>query len=240
MESGMENSSRSAKDADPAASVSQVLADMRITYDQGTLRSADLAATPLDQFNFWFDEVRECGRIIEPNAMVVATADADGRPSSRTVLLKGVDDRGFTFFTNLHSRKSQELRVNPHASITFPWYELHRQVVVCGQVEELDRDEVANYFASRPHESQLGAWASEQSTVLKSREELDDRWVELHNEYPPDTPVPLPDFWGGWLVKPSTIEFWQGRPSRLHDRLRFSGGGSLSDASAWIVERLSP
>lgn len=240
MESGMGNFSKSADDTDPAAPLSEVLADMRITYDQGTLTTADLAATPLDQYNLWFDQARECGTIIEPNAMVVATADADGRPSSRTVLLKGIDDRGFTFFTNLHSRKSQELRANPHVSITFPWYELHRQVVVCGYAEEIARDEVANYFASRPHESQLGAWASEQSRVLASREELDDRWIELHGQYPPGTPVPLPDFWGGWLVKPSTIEFWQGRPSRLHDRLRFSGGGSLSDVATWKVERLSP
>lgn len=216
------------------------LADMRVSYDQGTLSVESLAATPLAQFEAWFEQAERSELIPEPNAMVLATADSLGRPSSRTVLLKGADDRGFTFFTNLESRKSSELRMNSHASVTFPWYALHRQVVVVAQVVELGRDEVLEYFRSRPHESQLGAWASRQSTVLSSREELDRRWEELHVQYPPGSEVPLPDFWGGWLLKPTTIEFWQGRPSRLHDRLRFVGGGSLSDQQAWSVERVSP
>lgn len=216
------------------------VADMRVSYDQGTLSVEDLADSPLAQFESWFEQAGRSDLVPEPNAMVLATADAAGRPSSRTVLLKGADDRGFTFFTNLQSRKSNELRANPHASVTFPWYALHRQVVVVGQAVELERDEVLSYFRSRPHESQLGAWASRQSTILPSREELDRRWHDLHVQYPPGTEVPLPDFWGGWLLRPTTIEFWQGRPSRLHDRLRFVGEGSLTDAGAWSVERLSP
>lgn len=227
-------------DGQPRRAALGAVADMRVSYDQGTLGVEDLAATPLAQFEAWFEQAGRGDLIAEPNAMVLATADAEGRPSSRTVLLKGVDDRGFTFFTNLESRKSRELRVNPHASVTFPWYVQHRQVVVVGEVAELKRDEVLSYFRSRPHESQLGAWASRQSTVLPSREELDRRWDALHAQYPPGTEVPLPDFWGGWLLKPTTIEFWQGRPSRLHDRLRFVGAGSLDDSSAWSVERLSP
>lgn len=213
---------------------------MRIGYAEGTLDRDDLAATPLEQFQDWFITATQDERIVEPNAMVLATSDSGGVPSSRSVLLKGVDERGFAFFTNLESRKSTELRANPGASVTFPWYPLHRQVVVCGEAEEIDREEVLAYFRSRPHESQLGAWASAQSSVLDSRAPLDARWAELHEKYPPGTDVPLPDAWGGWLIRPTTIEFWQGRPSRLHDRLRYRGQGSLMDAAAWTVERLSP
>lgn len=216
------------------------VADLRVTYDEGTLDRADLLPNPLSQFGVWFDEAVAHELIVEPNAMVLATADSRGNPSSRTVLLKGVDTRGFSFFTNLHSRKSTELRSNPQASVTFPWFAMHRQVVVVGRVEELDRSEVLDYFRSRPHESQLGAWVSEQSTVIESREVLDSHWRELHEQYPPGSDVPLPDHWGGWLIRPQTVEFWQGRPSRLHDRLRFSGGSSLGDAAGWLVERLAP
>lgn len=216
------------------------VADLRVTYDEGTLTAQDLAADPLGQFRIWFDQAVAHEAIVEPNAMVVATADAAGAPSSRTVLLKGADERGFSFFTNLGSRKSAELRANPRASVTFPWFAMHRQVVVVGQAEELSREEVGNYFRSRPHESQLGAWVSEQSTVIDSRELLDERWRALHEEYPPGTDVPLPEHWGGWLIRPISIEFWQGRPSRLHDRLRYRGAGSLADASLWQIERLAP
>ena len=215
-------------------------AHMRVTYDEGALDRADLAATPLEQFRSWFEHASSDERIPEANAMVLATAAASGAPSTRTVLLKGVDERGFTFYTNLGSRKSQEMAVNPHVSLTFPWYVQHRQVVVCGAVVPLDRDEVRAYFQSRPHESQLGAWASAQSSIIESRAGLDRKWRELHEQYPPGTEVPLPDFWGGWLVQPNTIEFWQGRPSRLHDRLRYRGSGLMSDSSAWVIERLSP
>lgn len=216
------------------------VADLRVTYAEGTLEPTDLAADPLAQFGDWFEQAAASDMIVEPNAMVLATADRDGHPSSRTVLLKGVDERGFSFFTNLGSRKSRELRVNPNASVTFPWIAMHRQVVVVGRVEELDRAEVLAYFRTRPHESQLGAWVSEQSSTIDSREALDRQWRALHEEYPPGSEVPLPDFWGGWLIRPSTIEFWQGRPSRLHDRLRYRGAGELNDASAWSVERLAP
>lgn len=225
---------------DPKARRAQLVADMRVTYAEGTLAPEDLAPTPLAQFSGWFEQAASSDLIAEPNAMVLATADASGRPSSRTVLLKGVDARGFVFFTNFGSRKSQELRANPHASVTFPWFAQHRQVVVCGDVNEIGRDEVLAYFRSRPHESQLGAWVSRQSSIVESREVLDSHWAELHEQYPPGTDVPLPDFWGGWLIRPVTIEFWQGRPSRLHDRLRYRGSGALDDAAAWTIERLAP
>lgn len=216
------------------------VAELRVSYDEGTLSELDLASHPLAQFEAWFHEAVESERVVEPNAMVLATADAQGRPSSRTVLLKGVDRRGLSFFTNLHSRKSEEIRANSAVSVTFPWFAMHRQVVVVGSAEELDRGEVAEYFGSRPHESQLGAWVSEQSSVIDSREILDERWLALHQEYPPGSEVPVPPRWGGWLIKPTSIEFWQGRPSRLHDRLRFAGGGDLDDADAWQVQRLAP
>jgi pyridoxamine 5'-phosphate oxidase len=217
---------------DPAA--------MRVSYAEGTLEASDLADTPLEQFHDWFVTATQDDRIVEPNAMVVATADAFGVPSSRTVLLKGVDERGFTFFTNLRSQKSRELQANPNVSATFPWYALHRQVVVCGVAEEISREETLAYFRSRPHESQLGAWASEQSTVIDSRDILDETWASLHDQYPPGSEVPLPEQWGGWLIRPTSIEFWQGRPSRLHDRLRFRGGGVLTESASWTVERVSP
>jgi len=216
------------------------VADLRVTYDEGTLDAADLSADPLTQFGAWFNEAVAAPAIVEPNAMVLATADSRGQVSSRTVLLKGVDSRGLSFYTNLGSRKSRDLRDNPHASVTFPWFAMHRQVVVVGEVEELDREEVLAYFRSRPHASQLGAWVSEQSTIIDSREGLDRHWRELHEQYPPGSEVPLPEHWGGWLIRPHSIEFWQGRPSRLHDRLRYRGSGLLSDASQWTIERLSP
>ena len=216
------------------------VADLRVTYDEGTFEAGDLAASPLGQFRVWFDQAVAHEAIVEPNAMVLATADASGAPSSRTVLLKGADERGLTFFTNLTSRKSRELRANPRASVTFPWFAMHRQVVVVGDVEELGRDEVLAYFRSRPHESQLGAWVSEQSTVIDSRDVLDRNWRDLHDRYPVGSDVPLPEHWGGWLIRPNAIEFWQGRPSRLHDRLRYRGSGSLADSSTWQIERLAP
>jgi len=216
------------------------VADLRVTYDEGTLETTDLSADPLTQFGAWFTDAVAAPGIVEPNAMVLATANLEGRVSSRTVLLKGVDWRGLSFFTNLGSRKSRDLRDNPHASVTFPWFAMHRQVVVVGEVEELDREEVLSYFRSRPHDSQLGAWVSEQSTIIDSREGLDRHWRELHEQYPPGSDVPLPEHWGGWLIRPHSVEFWQGRPSRLHDRLRYRGSGSLSDSSQWTIERLSP
>jgi pyridoxamine 5'-phosphate oxidase len=222
------------------------LADLRVSYDAGTLLEADLAATPLDQFRSWFDEAVRVG-LPEPNAMVLAsasTADRTGaQPSARTVLLKDVDARGFAFYTNLESRKSRELRATGGACAVFPWFAMHRQVVVVGRAEPIDRDEVAAYFATRPRGSQLGAWASEQSTIIEGRAVLEERYADLERRYPEGSAVPVPPRWGGWLVRPTTVEFWQGRPSRLHDRLRFRAlvrAPGLDRSADWVVERLAP
>ena len=219
------------------------LADLRVSYDAGVLDEGDLRDSPLAQFGAWFEDAVAVG-LPEPNAMIVATAGTSGQPSARTVLLKDADARGFVFYTNLGSRKSEELSANPQASCVFPWFAMHRQVVVVGRVEEIDRVEALAYFASRPHGSRLGAWASRQSTVIDGRAEVEQRYADLQEQYPEGADVPLPDFWGGWLVRPESVEFWQGRESRLHDRLRFravdGGSGDMGDATAWQVERLSP
>lgn len=215
-------------------------ADLRVTYAEGTFEPTDLAEHPLAQFERWFHEAI-AAKIDEPNAMVLATADHEGKPSSRTVLLKGIDARGLSFFTNLTSRKSREINENPFVSVTFPWYALHRQVTVGGAVELLPREEVITYFNSRPRESQLGAWASEQSAVIDSRQVLEDRYRESEARY--QDAIPVPDHWGGWLIRPTIVEFWQGRPSRLHDRLRFrsfDGFPTLDHPAGWAVDRLSP
>lgn len=221
----------------------QRLADLRVSYDAGVLDEGHLHATPLAQFGAWLDDAVAAG-LPEPNAMIVSTAGPDGQPSARTVLLKDVDARGFVFYTNLGSRKSRELAANPRASCVFPWFAAHRQVVIVGRAEEVDRAEALEYFASRPHGSRLGAWASRQSTVIDGRAELEERYADLREQYPDGSDVPLPDFWGGWLVRPESVEFWQGRESRLHDRLRFravdGGPADLDDDAAWLVERLSP
>ncbi|MSW86264.1 MAG: pyridoxamine 5'-phosphate oxidase [Actinobacteria bacterium] len=211
------------------------LADMRVHYDLGRLADSDLAGTPLAQFGRWFADA-QAGGVIEPNAMVLATAEGNV-PSARTVLLKDVDRDGFTFFTNLLSRKSRELHANPHASLVFPWYALHRQVVVIGEVTEVSRDEAADYFALRPRGSQLGAWASQQSQPV-ARDQLDAAYEEAEARFPAE--VPIPEFWGGWRIRPTSIEFWQGRESRLHDRLQFVGSGAMEDPARWRVIRLSP
>lgn len=225
----------------PPGDSPQRLADLRVSYDAGVLDEAHLEPTPLAQFQSWFADALTAG-LPEPNAMVVATASPDGQPSARTVLLKDADSRGFVFYTNYGSRKSTELAANPGASCVFPWFAMHRQVVVVGRAEQVPRDEAAAYFASRPHGSRLGAWSSRQSTVLDGRAELEAGYARLQEEYPEGTDVPLPEFWGGWLVRPESVEFWQGRESRLHDRLRFRGavGADLDDPDAWTVERLSP
>lgn len=216
------------------------LADLRVHYDQGHLDLEDLPADPLLAFQGWL-EAAVSAQLPEPNAMVLATADQDGQPSSRTVLLKNADERGFIFYTNLQSRKSREIWENPRASVVFPWFAMHRQISVVGAVAPIDRAEAQEYFSSRPRDSQLGAWVSEQSTVIADRSILDARFKELSRRYP--DAIPMPDYWGGWLIVPSTIEFWQGRPSRLHDRLRFHrtiNDGKFNDPNSWAVERLSP
>lgn len=210
------------------------LARMRRQYAEEGLAEQELAPDPVAQFVRWFEQAEQAG-LVEPNAMVVSTADAEGRPSARTVLLKGVDERGFVFFTNYGSRKGTELAANPNAALLFPWHQIDRQVIVTGGVERTGRDETAAYFRTRPHGSQLGAWASEQSSPVASREVLEQRFAELASRYPEGEGVPVPPFWGGYRVIPRSVEFWQGRPNRLHDRLRYTAG-----PDGWTVERLCP
>ncbi len=217
------------------------LADLRVHYDLDVLVESAMAADPLSQFRSWFAQAHDAG-IVEPNAMVVATAGADGVPRARTVLLKEADARGFAFYTNLTSEKSRDLQANPWATAVFGWYPQHRQVIVTGRVESVPRDEAAAYFASRPRGSQLGAWASRQSSVVSGRAEFEDRYAEVEQRFA-DGEVEFPDFWGGWLIRPVMVEFWQGRESRLHDRLRFVSQGDsapLDDPQGWNIQRLSP
>jgi pyridoxamine 5'-phosphate oxidase len=210
---------------------------MRRDYGQSPrtpLLETDLAPTWLEQFQNWFADAVAAG-LPEPNAMVVATSDAEGHPSVRTVLLKGVDDRGLVFFTNYHSRKGSQLAANPYAGLLFPWHPLTRQVAVTGPVEQVDRAETEAYFATRPRESQLGAWASPQSQVVASRAELDEILARTEARFAGDDTIPAPPHWGGFRVRPDTVEFWQGREGRLHDRLRYR-----ATAENWVVERLAP
>lgn len=210
---------------------------MRAEYVRAGLAENDLADGWLPQFERWFADVTAAG-LAEPNAMIVATADARRRPSARTVLLKNVDTRGFTFFTNYDSRKGSEAAENPYASLVFPWFPIGRQVVVCGRVERVERAETEAYFAQRPRESQLGAWASPQSRVVADRAELDAALAEVRARFPAGAgPLPAPPHWGGLRVVPETVEFWQGREGRLHDRLQYRRHTGGDD---WVVERLAP
>jgi pyridoxamine 5'-phosphate oxidase len=212
------------------------LANLRRSYLQSTLSEADLAPDPVSQFVVWFAEVRDAG-IVEPNALVLGTAGSDARPTARTVLLKDVDERGFTVYTNYSSRKGHDIAANPWVSMLFPWHAVERQVIVTGRAERVSRAESAAYFASRPYGSRIGALASPQSSVIGSRTEPEERYAALAQRYPEGTDVPLPDDWGGVLIVPDAVEFWQGRPNRLHDRLRYVR--DLPDAP-WIVQRLAP
>ena len=207
---------------------------MRRSYERAALDVGDLAETPAEQFGAWLADAVAAG-LPEANAMTLSTADGEGRPSSRTVLLKAYDEQGFTFYTNLLSRKGRDLAQNPRAALLFAWVALERQVLVAGDVELVDRDEVAAYFVTRPHGSQLGAWASAQSSVVPSRKALEEEYAALAARWPEGTQVPVPDHWGGYRVRPESVEFWQGRPSRMHDRLRYRRAGE-----AWVVERLAP
>jgi pyridoxamine 5'-phosphate oxidase len=232
------------------------IADIRREYALTGLRRKDLDPDPIQQFQKWFQQAvgaRTSGRVLkllvrmykrvllvtgsepmEVNVMTLATADKKGIPSSRIVLLKGVDARGFIFFTNYGSRKGQELSENPNAALTVYWADLERQVCIAGSVIKLSQEESNAYFQTRPRGSRLGAWASRQSYVVPGRESLEKEWAQLEAKYPGD--VPMPPFWGGYVVVPNRVEFWQGRPNRLHDRFRYQ----RQPDKTWIIERLAP
>ena len=210
------------------------LSAMRRMYGGSRLLESGAPADPFELFRAWLAGAIEAG-LTEPNAMVLATADGSGRPSTRHLLLKELDRAGFVFYTNLRSRKADEIAVNPAVSLCFPWFAMERQVVVTGTAAPVLRSEAAAYWVTRPRESQLGAWASEQSSVIRSRDELEQRAAAMAERFTGEGP--LPEFWGGFRVTPDSIEFWQGGPARLHDRLRYSRS---TDSDSWRLERLAP
>jgi len=211
------------------------LRDRRIQYETVGLNFEDLDESPIQQWHAWYIEAVEA-ELPEPNAMAVGSIDIDGKPDSRIVLVRGFDDDGLTFFGNYNSAKGQQLDVNPVASAVFPWIGLHRQVRVRGTVEMLPRHESDAYFASRPRDSQLGAWASPQSEVISGRDILNERHAEFAEKFA-GVEVLRPPHWGGWLLVPDVFEFWQGRPNRLHDRFRYRRDDVTQD---WVIERLAP
>jgi pyridoxamine 5'-phosphate oxidase len=236
----------------------KTIAHLRRDYGLGSMSRNDLEPDPLAQFDKWFAQAEDTRfspsrlrRIgigfykwvqlafgaapVDVNAMALATADKDGRPSVRMVLLKGIDERGFVFYTNYESRKGQELSENPHGALVFYWSDLERQVCITGQISKLPREESQAYFRTRPKPARLAAWASKQSTAISSRRELEERWQQAAAKYPGDH-VPLPPFWGGYVLAPTRIEFWQGRLNRLHDRFCYT---KQSDGR-WSLERLAP
>ena len=211
------------------------LADLRENYEQGGLTEAEIFADPFLQFESWLSEAIEAG-VTEPNAMTLATANKEGEPSARTVLLKGLKDGSFSFFTNYNSRKGQDLEANPRASLVLHWRELERQIIIRGTVSRTTQEESQAYFQSRPRGAQIGAWVSQyQTSPITDRSHLEELEEQLQKKWPEGSDIPLPPFWGGYQLKPDYIEFWQGRPSRLHDRLVFTPNGSN-----WHLGRLSP
>ena len=210
------------------------LESLRTEYTKGGLERENLHENPIEQFKRWMQQTIEA-KIPDPNAMTVATVGPNGQPSQRIVLLKNLDEKGFVFYTNLKSRKAQDLLQNPKVSLHFPWYFLERQVKVCGVVEQLSTAEVLKYFVSRPRDSQLGAWASHQSRPISSRALLMQQFETMKNKFSKGE-IPLPDFWGGFRVKPHQIEFWQGGAARLHVRFEYN----LQADSSWTITRLEP
>ncbi|MDP3516540.1 MAG: pyridoxamine 5'-phosphate oxidase [Pseudohongiella sp.] len=210
------------------------LQDIRRDFRKGTLTRDELIDDPIEQFKLWMQQALSTD-LVDPTAMVLATGARDGQVSQRVVLLKGLDERGFVFFTNYESRKSREIAVNSKVSLHFPWFAIERQVMVCGVAEKVPLEESRAYFQSRPRDSQLAAWASPQSRVLNSREALTQQLENLQKKYA-DLEIPLPEFWGGYRVRPSQIEFWQGGANRLHDRFVYT----LQPGQAWQIERLAP
>lgn len=209
------------------------LADLRRDYSLKELSESSVERDPFAQFSKWMSEALDSA-VIEPTAMTVSTVDAEGIPSSRVVLLKGVDGNGLVFFTNYESKKSADLTANPHVSLHFFWPDLERQVIIGGTTEKVSREESDAYFASRPIESRIGAWASKQSRILSGREELEKNVAEVRDRFRNGN-IPCPPFWGGFRVRPDRFEFWQGRQSRLHDRIVYELSGSI-----WMIFRLSP
>jgi len=210
------------------------LQSLRTEYTKGGLEREDLHANPIEQFKRWMQQTIDA-QLPDPNAMTIATVDDSGQPSQRIVLLKNLDEKGFVFYTNLRSRKAQDLKQNPKISLHFPWYFLERQVKVCGVVEPLSTTEVLKYFVTRPRDSQLGAWASQQSRPISSRALLLQQFESMKHKFS-NGDIPLPDFWGGYRVKPHQIEFWQGGEARLHDRFEYN----LQPDNSWTIERLEP
>ena len=214
--------------------LSRWIARLRRDVPEFQLEESDVAINPIDQFRSWMQEAIDAG-LTFPNAMTLATATAEGVPSARIVLLKGIDERGFVFFTNYESRKGRELAENPRAAVVFHWQQLGRQVRVEGEVAALPSEESEAYFRTRPRGSRLAAWASRQSQVITSRGALEERFAELSTSYR-EQDIPLPPFWGGYLLKPRVVELWQGRRDRLHDRVRYR----KDREGSWMVDRLAP